>query len=933
VSRGRHARRGPQVGRERRGLRRFIGPLVVFVAGFVLASTGVASGFWTTAGNGPGQAQAVTLTTPGSGSATSPTTTSLAISWGAASGLPAGGGYKLLRSTTNDGPYTAISGGSCNQTITVVSAATSCTDDDPALLPGTTYYYVVESVYFNGTTIWTSAQSAQFSGTTSQGTLSVATSANPASVTVGGSVDDQATFSGLVNPATSTGTITWKLYAASDANCTGTVFFTSTAQHVTANTTYTSSSFTTTTVGSYKWGFDYTGDTGNAAQSGCGGANEALTVNQATPTVSTSASTNVSVGQSVTDTAALAGGYDPTGTITYTLFGPSPTMACATQVGQVSAKVTSGNGTYVSPAITPAQAGTYWWIANFGGDTNNTATTNACGASGESSVVNRVIPSIITTAKPSSVTVGGSVADQSVLSGGYSPTGTITWSLYANASCTGTPVFTTGTGGAVSGNSTYTSASVTTTAPGIYTWDFSYGGDTNNNPVSVCGGPGQTLTVNATAPGITTSADPATTSVGGSVADQATFTGLVSPATSTGTITWKLYASSDTKCTGTVFFTSSAQHVAANTTYTSSGFTTTTVGSYKWGFSYTGDANNAPVTGCGGATESLTVSPATPHVTTSADPATTAVGGSVADQATFSGLYDPASSTGTVTWALYPSTDTSCSGIPVFASTPQKVTANTTYTSSSFTTTKAGTYTWGLSYTGDADNSPVSACGGTGETLTVGYGTKVIDLYAEAQAYNATHTSNGSSSGTPDFGFYSTGSTPPGCQGGSIDWNGSPGLGTTQAMSTYTATNTSNGKWSNSTIGSADGIGPFTTSPFSGVKVQPHPTSNWGQGGVAAVTKLMIPGSPTGSYQPGATIKVQAGWASGSSVYVYLLNGAGQVEGGGTNPVQVGSGHSMNTTFSIGTPSAGTVYYVAVAPVDSTTTAITLDVTASLPFG
>ena len=327
-------------------------------------------------------------------------------------------------------------------------------------------------------------------------TPTITSAAQPASVTVGGSATDQATVSNGVS--LSNGTITWKLYASTDATCTGTVFFTSTAQMVAANTTFTSSSFTTTAVGGYKWAFYYTGDANNNAVSACGGTNEALTVNQATPTLGTSASTNVTVRQSVTDTATLANGSNPTGTVTYTLYGPSATASCVTPVGQVT-KTVSGNGAYVSPVITPAQAGTYWWIANYGGDGNNAVTTNTCGATGESSVVNKATPTIVTTATPATVTVGGSVADQSVFSNGFSPTGTLTWSLFKGTACTGTAVFTTTTGGTVGGNSTYTSNSftvpTTNNSAGTYTWQVSYGGDTNNNALAAtCGGTGQTVT-------------------------------------------------------------------------------------------------------------------------------------------------------------------------------------------------------------------------------------------------------------------------------------------------------------------------------------------------------------------------------------------------------------------------------------------------------
>ncbi len=327
-------------------------------------------------------------------------------------------------------------------------------------------------------------------------TPTITTAANPASVTVGGSADDQAIVSGGYNP---TGTITWSLY--SNSSCTGTAVFTTTSGGtVSGNNTYTSGSYPTTSVGTYTWKISYPGDSNNNSVSACGGTGETLTVNKATTSLSTAASTNVSVGQSVTDVATLSDGYNPTGTITYTLYGPSSTQSCTTQVGQVTANVTSGNAQYTSPSITPTQAGTYWWITNYGGDSNNTATTNGCGVSGESSVINLVTPTVASTATPSTATVGGSVADQSVLSGGYNPTGTIAWSLYKGTTCTGTAVFTTGApAGTVSGNSTYTSASYsvpTANGAGTYTWKMSYTGDTNNNSVTACGGTGQTLTVN-----------------------------------------------------------------------------------------------------------------------------------------------------------------------------------------------------------------------------------------------------------------------------------------------------------------------------------------------------------------------------------------------------------------------------------------------------
>ncbi len=167
-----------------RCLRRFRTPIVLFVGAFALASGTVALAYDTTAGDGAGRAQAVTLTSPGEGTVSKPTPASLSLSWGAASGLPSAGGYLVLRSTSTGGPYAKISSGTCSQTITLVSAATSCTDD--GLTGGTTYYYEVEAGYYDVDALWVSAPDSQFSGTTAPAAASPgASSPGPSSPTPG----------------------------------------------------------------------------------------------------------------------------------------------------------------------------------------------------------------------------------------------------------------------------------------------------------------------------------------------------------------------------------------------------------------------------------------------------------------------------------------------------------------------------------------------------------------------------------------------------------------------------------------------------------------------------------------------------------------------------------------------------------------------------
>ncbi len=176
MSRGRHARRIGLDGR----VRRLRTPLILFACAFAVASSSVAFAFTTATGNGAGQAQAVKLQSPGAGTATQPGRTSLVLSWGAAANLPAKGGYLVLRSLWSGGPYARVSGGSCSQETTLMSAATSCTDTD--LAPGTTYYYEVEGAYDDASTVWVSAPDAQFSGTTTEEPGASATPAPATSV-------------------------------------------------------------------------------------------------------------------------------------------------------------------------------------------------------------------------------------------------------------------------------------------------------------------------------------------------------------------------------------------------------------------------------------------------------------------------------------------------------------------------------------------------------------------------------------------------------------------------------------------------------------------------------------------------------------------------------------------------------------------------------
>ena len=203
---GAHSWRPKHVRTQDGRIRRLRTPVVLFVCAFIFASGTAAFAYTMAPGGGTGHAQAVTLNSPSAGSASKPTATSLTLTWEASSGLPPGGGYLVLRSTSSGGPYSKVSSGTCNQVTTLVSAATSCTDT--GLTVGTTYFYEVEAAYYNSSTLWVSGPDSQFSGTTSQppgnpattGQAPAITSASSTSFFVGSAGNFQATASGSPAP-------------------------------------------------------------------------------------------------------------------------------------------------------------------------------------------------------------------------------------------------------------------------------------------------------------------------------------------------------------------------------------------------------------------------------------------------------------------------------------------------------------------------------------------------------------------------------------------------------------------------------------------------------------------------------------------------------------------------------------------------------------
>jgi hypothetical protein len=487
--------------------------------------------------------------------------------------------------------------------------------DITGLTAGTTYDYRVVVTNGNGT-----KQAFPVSFTT----VAIPTLTTQATdAAFGTAISDQATLAGGVNP---TGTITFTAYGPDDATCANPPAYTSDPVTVGGNGNYGNSpAFIPETAGTYRWQASYSGDAGNdAATTACNDANEASVVAQATPTIFSKATTNAVVGSAISDQASIDGGSSPTGTITFTAYGPDD-ATCANPPAYTSDALTvDGNRNFgSSPTFSPSAAGTYRWVISYSGDVNNAPTTTTCNSPSENSLVAKATIAITTQA--TNAALGSAISDQATLSGGSDPTGTISFTVYGpnDATCSSTPVYAS-TAQTVNGNGDYNnSPDFTPATAGTYRWRAFYLGDSNNGGVSTpCNEANETSVVAKATPALVTAAAAGPVAFGQEISDQATLSGGNS---ATGTITFTAYGPDDATCANAPAYTSSAVTVSGDGGYGNSpAFTPGTAGTYRWQASYSGDANNAAVaTGCNDPNEASVVNAAiVPPGFTPAPPAT-----------------------------------------------------------------------------------------------------------------------------------------------------------------------------------------------------------------------------------------------------------------------------------------------------------------------
>jgi len=205
----------------------------------------------------------------------------------------------------------------------------------------------------------------------------ITTQLSSSSITVLGTVTDQATLSGVT--PTAAGTVNY--YQYNGGSCSGSAIASDVGVPVSDGSVSASTPFSTSTVGFYSFQASYISDGDNApATSSC----EILTVNPAPTTISTIlSSTTIVLGNSVTDSAALFGPATSSagGTVTISMYTGSTCQVGGTYTGQEYILPVSGgvvNGNNPTGPFTPAATGTYSFRAVYSGDPNNQASTAPC---------------------------------------------------------------------------------------------------------------------------------------------------------------------------------------------------------------------------------------------------------------------------------------------------------------------------------------------------------------------------------------------------------------------------------------------------------------------------------------------------------------------------------------------------------------------------
>jgi large repetitive protein len=355
---------------------------------------------------------------------------------------------------------------------------------------------------------------------------STSTSLGASSIVLGQSVTDNATVKALWLTSVPTGTVSfqvngpnagWTTYADGVALVSGKAI---------------SPSYTPTVAGNYYFRAVYNGDP-NFLGSKSGVYEEPLKVTKASSSTTTDLGTlMINLGQSVKDNASVTGITgnfpNPTGTVNFQVsFNGGNWKTFAASVPLI-------NGKAISAFYKPSAAGIYDFRAVYTGDRNYLKSQS----SNDSEPLGVGLPGSHTTTSlgVTAITLGGSVRDNATVtadSGMKVPTGTVQFQVSFN----GSSYVTYDTKSLV--NAKAKSIVYKPMAAGNYQFRAVYSGDKNTAGSQSVGG-SEPLRVNAAASVTTTSLGKATITLGQSVKDNATVTGLTGFPVPNGTVQFQV---------------------------------------------------------------------------------------------------------------------------------------------------------------------------------------------------------------------------------------------------------------------------------------------------------------------------------------------------------------------------------------------------------
>lgn len=244
------------------------------------------------------------------------------------------------------------------------------------------------------------------------------------------------------------------------------------------------------TPGNYGFLADYSGDSN---YSGSTEPCEAFAVGLAPTTMSTvvnDAGTgaawtgNETVGAMAYDTATISGQQDqtPTGTVSYRFFTNG---TCSGNPSTTDTVTLNSDGSVPDSSTTAAlAAGSHSFLASYSGDSNYAASTAACEpfavAQASSAIATTVFDNATSSTWSGTETAGAEAYDTSTVTGvdGFAPTGTVTYKLFTNGSCSTDSPLTTETVD-LSEGSVPNSSPTEALAAGSYSYLTSYSGDSN----------------------------------------------------------------------------------------------------------------------------------------------------------------------------------------------------------------------------------------------------------------------------------------------------------------------------------------------------------------------------------------------------------------------------------------------------------------------